>query len=1257
MDLEQKGDCDPPSGFSLEFWKLRKSPDGAIEGRLEQVRPMQEYSLNGSGDTNQIDAAAEFRRSVQNKSIVCNDSDIRIAGTLFRFARAMLQPYLFELFMRSIIKDLKLISLDIVGISILLVLSAVTLSNTPVGVPPGFLNSDSPKTTDDENHAVDIDRPVFSDRTLDADLFFSHQQGDEQLAGIDESLGAGACAADFNGDGLVDLFLVNGSGQTRYYGKAYWWQQNQGNALFLNTGDGRFRNATADAGLEQTLWGMGCLAADFDNDGNSDLLVTAKQGNFLYRNTGGGKFAEVTAVSGLTDNGWSTSAAAADFNRDGLLDIYVGRFIEFEKGKKTYEANSQFVAEKKGTFDASLYPALPNRLYVNQGGFKFKEVAAEFGVQGADGRTLDVSWHDLDGDGWPDLLVSNDKGTGSNSAYLNRNGKRFESAGQTLGLRSALGSRGIGAGDLNGDGRAELLLASPSGENTLALFWQADRDGSLGFLDRSRELGIGSDAFLNVSGWSPLVRDFNNDGFEDVVLAAGHLEPDPDTARLSQGQPKQFWLNDTRGQFVSANSGSAFFDQTSARGAVAADFDNDGDIDLYFTQNNELGQYLRNDSQARHWLGLKLQGQRSNRDGLGAIVHAYTATGRQTKTLVSGEGFLSDSDKRLLFGLGPNPSVEKVVVEWPDGGRQVVYPKQVDRYWLVDQDQSELQPLDAKLARDAKALLPMALGGGQPALRARCLRMTKDILSDEDFFRELREALADSEPEVRKAAIQLATEAANPRGLAVLVRGLDDSEPENAVAAIAGLRAMEDEASVRWLLGAFNRDSVEVKVALADTFGYFFREEEAVVYRKYLAVPYLIRLLDDISPQVRGAAARALADAERFRGVHALLDRLDDSDVSARGELVRAVGLIRQTEALPKLNALLADDKQPAYVIARLFVAAKRLGDVDAPAKLTNFLDGSGAFRDRPLAQRLAVLNELLVLGDDAAVFDGGPLRQKALDLFSRFKPADIGQRLAWISIWQHYDDPHVRSWLWEQLKAKEPEVRASAYRALSVKAEGATNELSRQAWRDVDPAIREWALGEMLARNADFREEELRTLIEDPVLRGQALRSWSAHGISSPNRLLAVLSAQNTGSQSTPSLTAVCFTADAAFKEFCPVLIYAGETSPDKREAARRMLLDTTLDLTLREAVLKRYTTEFDPDALNQLYAAAQNKKDPLRPALLEKLFSFNDDSLVEFARKIAGSANEQDDLRLSGVEFLLKRNDPSAKMLIFGQGSEGKS
>jgi HEAT repeat protein len=1145
---------------------------------------------------------------------------------------------------------------------ILVSVLGLVVFRTPITIPEGFPYSpivyDTEKLVKEKKQS-----PVrFVDKTLEKGLYFIHQQGGDELAGIDESLGAGACTADFDNDGWIDLFLVNGSGHTRYYGRQYWWQTSQGNALFRNTEGRGFKDVTGTSGLNSTIWGMGCVAADFDNDNDADLLVTGKNVKTLYRNNGDGTFTDVSQDAGVDSHYWSTSAVAVDVNRDGLLDIYVGNFIDFEKGKKTFEANSQFALEKKQTFDPSLYPAQPNQLYLNLGALRFKDITAEAKVADSEGRTLDVSALDINRDGLPDFLVSNDRGTGSNIAYLNRDGTQFDEGGQALGLRSALGSRGVASGDLNNDGDIDVAIASSTGESTVALVNEQSAQQIVRYHDQARQNGIGEDQFLSISGWSPIVQDFNNDGFNDLFIGAGQLEPDPDTAKVSLGQSKQLLINSGNGHFIDASavSGIALQDKQSARGAVAADFDNDGDVDLYVVHNNDLGQYLVNESTQKHWLGLKLIGSESNRDAIGAEVQLITARATQIKAVASGEGFLSDSDKRLIFGLDDEVAVERIVIKWPSGRKQTIRSLKVDQYWEIAENRDEPKTLaeDAG-APDSESGLGLKLGVDQPQIRARYVRMLGQSKDMDIVWSELKAALNDADANVRLEVITLASRLNTAQGLALLVRGLEDAEAANVVAAIEGLRIYEDEAAVRWLLRVFSHNSAAVKIALADCFGYFFQEEEAVVYRKYLAVPHLIRLLDDSAPGVRVAAARALANAERFRGVHALVEHLSDSDPNVRAELVRTLGLIRQAASQPKLNALLVDNTQSPQVLANTLVALKRLGDENAFGKLTAFVTGQAEFASVPSTLRLAVLANLFDSDNHVSVFDAQQIVGVLRATFSKFlsapkAPDSIRQ---WLAIWQQVSDPISVDWLMLQTREAEPKLRAAAYLALLNQHPTGYIAILRKAWQDLDPEINRWALTEILTKKVDVNAEDFLKILANPEWRSLAVRIWAEQGVLSEpaaliNALQSVALLDSPGVSNSTGLENICFNSKAEWQAFCPLLLFANPVS-DHAGVARKLLLDSRLAVDLRQAVLGRYGLAFDADALNTLFTIAQARKDLLRNQAISKLFAIDSDSLVDFARKIADNPVEDTDIRFQAIEFLTRRGDAEAWAGLYRQQS----
>ncbi|OAI20182.1 hypothetical protein A1359_21370 [Methylomonas lenta] len=1153
----------------------------------------------------------------------------------------------------------------------ILVMGFLMLYRNPTLIPEGFPYVAETFSSGQLIGKTNLSNISFIDKTLENGLIFAHQQGDERLAGIDESLGSGVCAADFNNDGWTDLFLVNGSGHTRYYGKAYWWQISQGNVLFLNENGHDFKNVTSESGLDKQIWGMGCLASDFDNDGDIDLFVTGKDINLLYRNNGKGRFSEVTQESGIVNGFWSTSAAAADFNRDGLLDIYVGNFISFNKGTKTFEANSQFTGEKKNTFDASLYQAQANKLYLNLGGLKFKDITAEAGVIDSEGRTLDVSWQDMNQDGLPDLLITNDRGSGSNTSYLNKGNNKFESGGQALGLHSALGNRGIASGDLDNDGDVDFIIASSMGENTIALVNQQSSDGKTFYKDRAREIGIGANQYLNLSGWTPIVQDFNNDGHNDVFLASGLLEPDPDTTKVSQGQHKQLLLNNHEGYYsdITKLVGNGLMDNQSARGVVAADFDNDGDIDLYVSHNNDLGQYLVNVTPRQHWIGLKLVGTKSNKDAIGAQVQLISAHGKQMKSVVSGEGFLSDSDKRIIFGLGDLSAIDRLIVKWPSGQEQTIKVSAIDRYWLIEEGRDYPHDLPHSQAGGGiKKLISLKFGIENAGVRLAYLNTLAASKPGDNDWQELQIASEDSDANVRHAVIQIASRYKSTQGLSLLVHGLEDVEAENVLAAIAGLKTYEDEASIRWLLRGFSHQSSAVRIALADCFAFFFQEEEAVVHRKYLAVSYLIRLLDDPVPQVRIAAASALANAERYRGIHSLQEHISDPDPDVRAEVVRSLGLIRQAQVLPKLKSLLFDQAQPPNVIANVFIALKRLGDADALKLLNVYVMAQDEFHTLDMEKRLDVFANIFAQEDDVAVFDVEQLRKIAHAVFANGVATSIGpNNLAknWIKIWKSLPDKAGEHWLDNQTHSPRAEIRLLAFKAVSLQPD---YYLSR-AWNDQDITIKQWALSKMLKGKYTLSTEDYSAIINTPELRSTALQIWSEIGFHDQSSKLIEALLKRYGQEGRAELGSdiaitkmspdretarldalkmICFSNKEDLLDFCPLVLFS-ENSVGHREIVTNILHDQSRSLAIRQAVLSRYNEDFDQNAINELYALTQVKKEVLRNAALQKLFSLDTDSLIDLADKIANNESEEADIRFQAIDFLMSRGRSSAREILY--------
>lgn len=1123
------------------------------------------------------------------------------------------------------------------------------------------VNDSLPSVVDDikvsGQMAVPMQQPSFairwSDRTLEKGLHFVHQQGDEHLAGLDESLGAGACAADFDNDHWVDLFLVNGSGQTRHYGKPYWWQQGQGNALFHNDHGIGFSNVTSGSGLDKTIWGMGCVASDFDNDGDMDLLVTGLGSNLLYRNEGQGHFVDVTQGSGLYQDGWSTSAAVADINGDGLLDIYIANFIDFRKGSKTFEANSQFYGFKPVTFDAGLYPATASKFYLNQGGLKFREVGEAFGISDKSGRTLDVSWQDFNEDGRADLWLANAGGSGSELLYLNEEGQGFRAADRALAWHGASDHHAIASGDLDQDGHIDVMLAGSGEQLPLVLSRRVSEGGLIRIKDLASDWNIAEVSAAHLSIWSPVINDFDNDGDEDVLFACGLVEPDADAPKLSLGQGKRLLMNLGHGRFIDSGTslGSVLSDRQSARGVAAADFDNDGDIDLYISHNNDPGQYLQNESPQQHWLGLKLTGATVNRDAIGAEVRVKTSLGEQVKVIRSGEGFLSDSDKRLVFGLGAQTTIDEVVITWPGGRRQQLRIVAVDRYWRVEEGQEPVAIADSRPTQNH----PSDWGADDP--RARIAYLTLWLqhgqAADARIWRDLALAIDDAELEVRHFAIDAAAHFQSPAGLSILVHALDDHDTDIVLAALNGLRDYEDEASMRWLLRLFMHADTRVRVAVADVFAHFFREEEALIQRKYLAVPYLIRLLDDPYAIVRAAAASALGSAERFRGFHALQAHLTDPDSGVRAEVIRSLGLIRQVQVGPQLAALLQDPQQPAQVLANALIALKRLGYEASSQALEDFFLAHEPFQALALEKRLSVLLQILVQEEESSVFDAKWLRSIAHALLHQSEQQDsLALTRSWCEIFTRMPDDIGQHWLEKQRHSSSSSIRLAAYRALS---KNQSEYYARQAWIDSDVSIRQWALEMLLRNEARLSINDYRLILAQPLLRTRALRIWGEQGVNIPTgiliqSLLGLPSSSDIAVRSSDrrdKLIKLCWGQNPIWQEFCPLLVSA-ESAPMHREIAARILLDSTLSFEMRHAVLMHDELVFDPQRVNSLYVLATRKKDPLRAEAIEHLLASDNEAVTGLARQLAYDAAEPALIRLQAIAFLLRSGHSEALELL---------
>jgi len=478
--------------------------------------------------------------------------------------------------------------------------------------------------------------------------------------------GSGACWLDYDNDGLLDLYLVNGATLGELQGKS---RQRTTNHLYRNNGTGTFTDVTAKARVPGRGWGFGCVAADYDNDGQADLFVTNFGPNILYRNRGDGTFEDVTAKAGVGGGDiWHAGAAFGDYDLDGRLDLFVPGYLDFNVARPELKT-CDYRGVKVHACGPLGYKGAPDALYRNNSDGTFQDVTAQAGV--ADRKLyfgFQALFEDFDEDGRPDLFVGND--SNPNYFYKNKGDGTFEEAGIAAGVAFSgdgkeMSSMGLAAGDYDADGLMDLFVTTFANDNYILFH----NDGGGFFTDVSYPAGVGEPT-VPFLGWATFFFDYDNDGRPDLFCANGHVYPEVDgVLKETYRQPLQLFRNTGGGKFVevSREAGLLALAPQSARGGSFADYDNDGDLDIVVSLMDAPPMLLENSGGGGNWLRVVLSGVRSNRMGAGARVTVTAAGQVQHQTLRAGESYLSSNDPRLHFGLGAATAAD-VEVRWPGGG-------------------------------------------------------------------------------------------------------------------------------------------------------------------------------------------------------------------------------------------------------------------------------------------------------------------------------------------------------------------------------------------------------------------------------------------------------------------------------------------------------------------------------------------------------------------------------------------------------------
>ncbi len=530
--------------------------------------------------------------------------------------------------------------------------------------------------------------PGFHDVAALRGLIHATHSGSAQKRHIRETLGQGLCWTDFDRDGDPDLLVLGGARALRPTpDQLDPWR------LYENRG-GRFEDVAPRAGLAQRAWALGCAVGDIDNDGDEDLFVTTADGpNRLFRNRGDGAFEDITARAGVGDPALGSGAAFGDLDRDGDLDLVVARYLDESRPPPPEGClwkGTPVMCGPKG------YPPLPALLYLNRGDGTFAEAGRRTGLARHAGFGLGVLLFDAEGDGDLDIFVAND--SSPSHLFLNRGDATFEESGLMAGVAlsdegSAQAGMGADAGDLDGDGRLDILKTNFSDD--INNFFHNDGGGV--FSEWSHRSGLAGLSFTRL-GWAVLLEDFDLDGDLDLFVANGHVYPQVDAhdSNTEYRQAPQLLFNDGAGRLSPRPelAGPGFSLRVLGRSAAAADFDRDGDIDLAVTRDGEPPLLLENRlaPAGASWLALRLAGTRSNREGLGARVEVVAGGRTQVREVRRSRGYLGGSDAELVFGLGGAAAAERVVIRWPSGARQTLGPLAAWRVHVVREPRGCVAP-------------------------------------------------------------------------------------------------------------------------------------------------------------------------------------------------------------------------------------------------------------------------------------------------------------------------------------------------------------------------------------------------------------------------------------------------------------------------------------------------------------------------------------------------------------------------------------
>lgn len=774
----------------------------------------------------------------------------------------------------------------------------------------------------------------------------AHAQSAEQLSSIADSLSAGICALDANNDGWQDLLVVGGGGVARHYGRHHWWATHQYIALLMNQEGNGLLDEGLSRGLSHKIQGMACVTADFDLNGWTDILIVGLDGVLLYQNQGQGMFTEVSADSQLDPSGFNVAASLVDFNADGLVDIYISRFIRFQRGARLFEAQTGFSRLLPQDLDASRFDGQANRLYLNQGNFRFALLAQE--DTDSQARSLNAKWQDLDQDGWPDLIALNDYNS-QVQVFKNLNGRSLQRVSGSLASLELTGARDL-AVLYDENGGHDWLFSRGQGQ---PLTWLQRQEEASGFIAAPLDPADGHRNTLYAGHWGLVPLDWDLDGNMELFVAAGLETPDMDSPYVAQAQPNQL-VRIVQNKLVFEVAEDPAVAPMSSRGAIRIDLDNDGKQEIVVANNNDEVRILTlAQPPVHHWLGIMP-------DAGVPVGSLIGVKGRTWQWLPwdYAQGIFSQSDRRLVFGLADRADGIEVKVISPDQQVSHFTNLQADRYYHLNQ--RDLRA--ARFDKDIQGPSIYRLFTQAPPQNWLAVAALAKV-QEPQALRFLVQRWNELSAEQKLGLIHLLYDA--EQGVGLIKQGLRDPNEQVRQASLQWMKHTELETAIAWLTPMLSGADDNQLCAVADVLAFFFSQEEAVIYRKGLAIKPLLLALDPARPEAFTCIAEALAESESKRTGTALSAWLGDEDKTIRLASARTLGLIRDSTAIRVLKARLTKEQDSA-VASALLVALARLQYPDMASSIEGLVGANNSQISLPA--KLEVLSQLYHQTDATAI-------------------------------------------------------------------------------------------------------------------------------------------------------------------------------------------------------------------------------------------------------------------------------------------------